>query len=357
GYADSLHNLWINPQLETHPLQEFPDLSIDWIWAKPPRPEYLIIISIGEHGIEGYVGSAMLHLFLEEFVAQLDPQNSGLLLIHAINPWGMKNYQRYNAQHVDLNRNFLPNDEYNPSFNPEYKMLSSLFCPKRPINSYPAETLFFTANLFTSLIRHGATVIRNSALMGQFMDSHGINYGGQNRQEETQVMLDLFQKAFEEYPHITHLDMHSGYGPRNQMSIVLSPLTQESSANLARKLNYPRVVKSNNEEFYPIQGDMIDFEYHLQSSTFPQNHLFAAAFEFGTFGDSLLAAIRSLRAEVMHNQLSNWGAKNEHIAARVNQEFRQLFYPTEMDWQTKALADCRLAFNGVLSAFGLRKNS
>jgi murein tripeptide amidase MpaA len=66
-----------------------------------------LLITTGEHGIEGYLGAAFLQWFAAEFLPRLDPRRTGLLLVHAINPWGMARRHRVNRSNVDLNRNFL----------------------------------------------------------------------------------------------------------------------------------------------------------------------------------------------------------------------------------------------------------
>ena len=52
---------------DSHTLSNHPDLSIDWLWAEPHKKEHLVLVSTAEHGIEGYVGTAMLKIFIEEF--------------------------------------------------------------------------------------------------------------------------------------------------------------------------------------------------------------------------------------------------------------------------------------------------
>jgi hypothetical protein len=91
---------WHSTQLETYPLKSYPDLSIDWLWAHAHKKENLIIISTAEHGIEGYVGYAMMKIFIEEFAPRLNPENTGLLLLHGMNPWGMKHYRKVNENNV-----------------------------------------------------------------------------------------------------------------------------------------------------------------------------------------------------------------------------------------------------------------
>src|SRR5688500_11477190 len=72
---------WDSSRLETHPLTNYPSLSIDWLWAKPRLRENLVVISTAEHGIEGYVGSAMLKVFMDEFAWRMSPEKTGLLLV------------------------------------------------------------------------------------------------------------------------------------------------------------------------------------------------------------------------------------------------------------------------------------
>jgi len=148
------------------------------------------------------------------------------------------------------------------------------------------------------------------------------------------------------------MDMHTGYGPHDQMSIIIPPADPISSKEGAGKFNYPLVQKINPEEFYAINGDMGEYYYLLRNEHFPLKKLFVCGFEFGTFGNSLLARVRSLRAMVFENQLYWNGAVNEISARAIRHEFRELYFPAETKWREKAIADCRQAFAGILKAFG-----
>ena len=152
-------------------------------------------------------------------------------------------------------------------------------------------------------------------------------------------------------PHLVLLDMHTGYGPRWQMSVVCSPLEAGEPAALARRFGYPRVVKAGGDAFYAMQGDMIDCAYRLAAQV-PGRRIFAASFEFGTLGDSLLAGIRSLRATVWENQV-RWHGAGPGMAAVVAREYGALFYPSDPAWRAKALADARRALERILQAEGL----
>lgn len=351
---------WPQAQLQTHSLAGPGDLSIDWIQAEPAgKPEKLLLFTTGEHGIEGYLGSAMLQLFIEEYLQHLNPKNTGLLLVHAINPWGMKNHRRTNALNVDLNRNFVPSSaDLDPRFNPSYTGLERFLNPAVPAGDSIVDRITFSFGLFWRLLAQGPSQFRSSVLLGQYRSPKGVYFGGSSYQEETQVLVELYRAAFSTYSQVVLLDMHTGYGPSQPMSIVTSALEPRSSASLAQAFSYPLVVKANAAEFYAIQGDMIDYVYHLVTKELPTSglaapqRLFAASFEFGTFGSSLLATIRSLRALLLENQAYWCGARDPATLERIRAEFDDLFSPSGAAWREHAVADARQAFRGILSAEG-----
>jgi hypothetical protein len=330
------------------------DLTLDWIEAPAGQSEKLLIFTLGEHGVEAFVGSGMLALFLDNYLDQLDAENISLLLVHAINAWGMQHGRRVNENNVDLNRSFVADlKELDPTFNPEYRQLATLLVPQAPAGGSAG----FWLRLAGALASQGASVLRKATLLGQYHTPAGIYYGGNDPQPETQQMMELYHRWIPAYPRVLHLDMHTGYGPRWQMSVVASPLESRSSAEMAHDFGYPRVVKADPSEFYSIQGDMIDYVYGLAQREARDTHLFAASFEFGTYGDSLLATLRSLKTSVEENQLMHYGARKTSVRARIARNFVELFNPGDPAWREKALADASLAFEGILRGEGFIKSA
>jgi hypothetical protein len=343
---------WAESHLETHPLKTDPSLSIDYARAVPRKKENLVIITTAEHGIEGYVGSAMLKIFMDEFAPRLNPENTGLLLVHAINPWGMKNKRKVNENSVDLNRNFVYG-KFNTEINPDFKILKYLFTPQRPVRSFFMESLSFWGRVIRAMLTSGISRVSTAALLGQHQTPKGFYYGGTQHEESAQVLMGLYRNALEEYDTVIQMDIHTGYGPRDQMSIIIPPVDPISSKEAAEKFKYPLVQKINPEEFYAISGDMGEYYYLLRNEEFPLKKIFVCGFEFGTFGDSLPARIRSLRAMIFENQLNWHGAVNETSEQAIRHEFNELYFPADPQWREKALSDCRQATTGILSAFGL----
>ncbi|MBL8062409.1 MAG: DUF2817 domain-containing protein [Anaerolineales bacterium] len=347
---------WPSSRLEAHPLKNIPDLSIDWLWAEPHKKENLVLISIAEHGIEGYVGSAMLKLFMDEFAPRLNSENTGLLLVHAINPWGMKHHKRVNPNHVDLNRNFVFDGNFSSAINPDYDTLKNFLSPRRPIRNLGTEKLPFYANALRYIISPGRVKVKAASLLGQHRHPQGIYYGGTEWQEETIVLMELYRTALAGYQNFIQVDVHTGYGPRHQMTIIIPPLDSTSSSVAMRKFNYPLVQKIDADEFYAISGDMGEYVYRLRDAEFPNKNVFACGFEFGTFGNSLPALLRSLHISILENQLRHHGAVDPKAESKIRAEYEELFLPTEHNWREKALSDCRRAFDGVFRAHGILTN-
>ena len=343
---------WPSAALGQHRLSGDEELTIDWI-SSPGLKENarLLLFTTGEHGIEGYVGSAMLQRFIHAYLPLLNPDDTGILLVHAINPWGMRYKRRTNANNVDLNRNFVISlDEIDPDFNPGYTRLDAFLNPNKPVRNFFLSNLAFLTRLSAYSLTMGLSTLRRTTLLGQYRHPKGIHAGGDCLQEETCVLMDLYRKAYAQYSQIVHLDMHTGYGPRYQMSLVNSALDPTSSAEYVQRFDYPLVVAATAEEFYDIRGDMIDYVYALVQKEFPHKRFYATSFEFGTYGLSTGALIKTLRSMIFENQVHWHGASNSGLQNRIQQDFQELFFPEEEKWRTKAIADADQAFNGILKA-------
>lgn len=351
--AERLRARWADSCLESYPLKDYPDLSIDWLWAEPRDRQTLVVISTGQHGIEGYVGSGMLKLFMEEVAPGIDAGHTGLLLVHAINPWGMKHRLRVNPNGVDLNRNFILDGIYDPDANPNFNLLREFLNPQRPVRGLQAESAPFLFKVIRNILHPGRARLTKASLLGQYQDPTGIYFGGRERQEETAVLMELYRAGLRRYRNFIQMDMHTGYGPRYQMTVIVPPTDPIPSSEAARTFRYPLVQKIDADEFYAIHGDMGEYVYRLRDEEFPDKNVFACGFEFGTFGDSLPALVRSLRVTILENQLRQHGAVSERAREEIRAEYQELFLPADPAWRGKAIEDGRQAFEGILSAYGI----
>lgn len=356
GFLQQVQAMWPAAALEQHSVGIEEDLTIEAIQALPlHKKKRLIIISTGLHGIEGYLGGASQHLFVSEFMQLLDPDNTGLLLVHSINPWGMKYRRRVNENNVDLNRNFifeetLPAKKVNPAYDQAMKLLN----PQKPL--IIAENPFSCLSLINKILVMGPAVFREAVLYGQYRHPKGLYYGGSSFERSTEVFNELFTNAVSGFEQILFIDMHSGYGPRYQMTLVNSFHEKRDSDDLKKLFSYPQVAKTDPDEFYQMQGDMIDYFYQLIKAKSPEKSFYGTSFEFGTYGESFTAVLRSLKTMINENRLFHHGSKNKRAARKVRENFEALFNPKEEQWREKALKDSRQAFAGILCGEGYVKS-
>jgi len=349
----SIRQVFPNALLSSHRLAGNEDLTIDWITAQPEHKDRLFILTTGQHGIEGYTGAAIQQLFIREFLPQLLPENTGLLLVHAINPWGMKHRRKVNTNNVDLNRNFnMHPHEFDPHSNPAARKLEKLVYPQHPVRASWFERAWFIIKVLGTVLRVGRKDFMAGSLMGQYCFPDGMYFGGETWQEETGLLMCLYQNALSEYPQVLHLDMHTGYGPRYQMSLVNSVREPASSTELSARFSYPLVQKTDSSEFYAIHGDMIDYMHRLKAKNSHIKRFYSSSFEFGTYGDSLAAGIRSLRTMVFEMQYRRFSVKDEFSRWWIERQFNALYDVREPRWVEKAVSDARQAFEGILSAEG-----
>jgi uncharacterized protein DUF2817 len=348
-----VQSMWPQAKSFQHKLAGEEDLTIDWIYSEAiEHNEKILLFTTGEHGVEGYVGSAMLQRFIELYMPKLDPRKTGVLLVHVINPWGMKHHRRGTAKNVDLNRTFIWNDGFDPTFNSDYDKIQSFLGPSSKIQNITVSNLVYMIGLFWHIARMGMRDFRYALLLGQYRHPQGLYYGGTETPEETRTLMDLYRKALTEYDQVLHLDMHTGYGPRYQMSLINSALDKGTSEYFVKRFDYPLVVAATADEFYAIRGDMIDYIYALQQNEFPQKRLYSTSFEFGTLGDTLYGLFQSPRVMIHENRAYWHGAQNANILAWAKHGFEELFHPVAEDWREKAVKDADQAFRGILKAEG-----
>ena len=340
---------WPSSRIATHAVAgDESDLSIDILHADATqRPQHMLLVTTGEHGIEGFVGSAIMELVISTVLPTLDPATTSLCLVHAINPWGMKHEQRTNATNVDLNRNFVLSWDA-VRVNDGYRSLRSMFQPQGPMPSVQWNRLLLAGQAVRLAVTGKSGMLRQALLAGQYEEPAGLYYGGTEWQPETQVMRRLYGDCLKATPHLVHIDLHTGYGPRDRMSVVNSGLDPAPSTQWAQRIDYPNVVAATSQEFYHIEGDMIDYMYRTRQADAPTTAMYATCFEFGCLGDSLPAQIDSLWCAVASNRLRQHGAVNEGIAGEVRRLWREAYRPSEPSWEEHAQRDALRAFRGIL---------
>ena len=343
----------MDAQTYTHAIDEGDGLYIDTFYLPAQQEQTnLVILTTGVHGMEGYIGSVMLDVFFGEVYPQLNGDNTGVLVVANVNPYGMKYFRRYNENNVDLNRNFILDwENFDLSTNKDYPKVDTFLGPTGKIGNALWHEAGFYLSLGKTAITEGADTVSDALLGGQYEYPQGVYYGGNGDEASTVYLKDVFAKSLESgYENIVHIDIHSGYGPRYNMVIFNSVHETMSEAESQEAFGYDYIIAHDSEAFYATTGDTTDFFYRLAEQEKTDKELFSTCFEFGTIGDAFFDTILSLKYTVDENRNHWYPTSNATSAEIVRQNYLELFYPTETAWREKTVEDFTTAALGVLNA-------
>ena len=343
----------LGAEFASHPIDESDGLYIDSFYL-PSRDTQtnLVVLTTGVHGIEGYIGAAMLDVFFGEIYPALDHSDTGVLVVANVNPYGMKHLRRDNEHNVDLNRNFILDwDSFDRASNQEYPKVDTFLGPTGKIGNALWHEAGFYLSLAKTAITEGADTISDALLTGQYEYPQGVYYGGDGDESSTVYLKDVFSRCLDSaYENVVHIDIHSGYGPRYNMVIFNSVFETMTEAESVAAFGYGNVIAHDSESFYATTGDTTDFFYRLAQQKDTDTALFSTCFEFGTIGDAFFDTILSLHYTVDENRNHWYPTDNATSAQIVHENYMELFYPTETAWREKTVTDFVAATQGVLNA-------
>lgn len=285
-------------------------------WSGDSKSPNVLVISSGLHGIEGFPGSAaQLHLLSH------NPQTPTLWL-HVLNPWGMANLRRVNEQNVDLNRNFLAEDEDYQGVHPTYCFLDPLLNPASP----PKKDLFLL-QLVEAMLKHGYENLKTAVVTGQYEYPQGLFFGGHRLQPTLSLLLPFLDKMLSHREKIVHIDLHSGLGKFGDRCLLLE---QESNPQkIARaRCAFGSKLKSRHDRHggYIIRGGFTNaLARRLQDVRYD-----GITFEFGTY--SMLRVLAALRDE---NRLHHYGGGDLSDPHKLR--LLEVFSPSALRWRRHVL--------------------
>ncbi|WP_158245357.1 M14 family metallopeptidase [Petrotoga sp. 9PWA.NaAc.5.4] len=323
------------------------DCYIDSFRCENQTNDKILLITTGLHGIEGYAGNVFLQIFVKEFLSLIKHDKVSLFLIHSINPWGMKNKRRVNENNVDLNRNFL--FQNNDLENESYLKMRKYFKKQRLVKTSDLNLVFSFFQLLPYLTSLGIKGITEALTKGQYIDENSVYYGGRLEQKETKYLKEVYEKIYNSYGFVLHFDIHTGAGPKNKMIIVNSSFYNDKKEKLEKDFEYSPITKVSKDSFYDISGDMIDYIYKKYQNV---SNFYSTCFEYGTLGEGLIGQLKSLKTLILENQAFYYGTKNSRIQSRIDKLFKKMFFPEEKIWKENFENDSKSALRGILKYFG-----
>jgi hypothetical protein len=334
------------------PSQTDADLTIQSVYFKAKaKPAHLLVITSGVHGPEAYTGSAVQQLFMQKIFPQIQRDDVGVLLVHAINPFGFKYHRRGTEKNINLNRGFSLHPEIFKTANQSYGNLSWLLAPTSPAG-HPRLNFFEKLFHVLALAASGRLSINEfsrAAAGGQYQFANGIEFGGNEFTPQVEIMRGLLIRTAAPYRNLLFLDIHTGLGDRGRLHLITNQNIDSKDKELIAKILDPiqdvsiyKLTSVDEPGFYPTTGDLIDFASTVMKN--PENpskdtEKAVAAFtvEFGTLGASLLAKLETLNRMILENQGFHHGYLRRTDETKIKRDFLELFYPSDPLWQKQVL--------------------
>lgn len=322
-----------------------------YIPAQGGQKRRLIVVSSGVHGVEGPTGSAVQRLFMQEALTaqQLAGPlaDTGVLLLHAVNPWGFAKYRRVTENNVDLNRNASADAALYRTVNAGYPLVDPLVNPDQPADVSAVEHRFFHLRVVSMIAQHGMRALRQAVLQGQYQVPKGIYFGGQALEPQLAALGPQIAPILNAYPLSLSLDLHTGYGARGTLHLFFDPpKNPRARQGLEMAFAGQRIDWASGDDFYTLTGDFVGWLSQLRSGG---THL-PAAFEYGTMNSQeTLGSIKSMHVTVLENQGKQHGYASAEDEARIKRDYREMFYPSSPDWRAKVIGDSRAMFQALLA--------
>lgn len=312
------------------------DLTIDFCYipAKDTTVK-LLVLNSGIHGIEGFTGSAVEQMIMAELLEPEMFSEMGVLIIHAMNAWGVKHERRVTENNVDLNRNFATEKTLFNNENEGFVEMYDMLHPKKKLNTNSIENRFFMLKAIIQIAQKGLPALTQAFAQGQYQFPDAIYFGGDDFEQQVQITSDVLRDKAENYSVILSVDLHTGYGDRGTLHLFPNPVDDPAIKQKMQTIfNGYEINWGNSDSFYTVTGQFVEFIGDL----FPEKVCIPMVMEFGTLNtSSTIGSVKSAYISIIENQGFHYGYKSQADSLKVKELYHEMFYPPSENWRTNAI--------------------
>ncbi len=318
--------------------REGEDLYMDVARIGPKDASKILIVSSATHGGEGFCGSGIqVTLLNENYLTDL-PEDTAVLLIHAINPYGFSHVRRVNEDNIDLNRNFRDFSQPLPD-NSAYKEVHEMIVPKDWDG--PAREAAEKA-IADYIETNGMPKFQAAVSGGQYIHANGIFYGGNKASWSNETLRAVSKQHAGNAKHLALLDIHTGLGPYGFGELIY--VGDKSGFDRAMDWYDGEATDPNSgtSTSAPVTGTINNGICEMA----PNATHTCVAIEYGTL--PLMDVLNSLRAD---NWLYAYGDVDSELGKQIKKQIRDAFYCDADDWKemiwTRGIETIEKALKGL----------
>lgn len=327
------------------------DLTVDYLWMPPLKTaELLFVLNTGIHGSESYTGASQLSMFMDEILPKIDRSRIGILLVHAMNPYGFRHHRRCTEANVNLNRNFSVSGDIYKIRNPESSRLQERLIPREPVGNLRSTVL-------DSLSGISMDEFAKAVGPGQFERAEHLEFGGFAPEPQTKNFIDYIARLMPAYRDVLVFDIHTGLGDCGRLHLLREDEPETLNAELFKKLFDPQADRQiydftppEAEGFYSVHGALNGIFGELAKSS---QRVVALTMEFGTLGHSLEQQVEAFNRWIVDHQGFFYGYTSPELKEEATHLNFVRSFPSEEEWRLETMTAARELFRITLTRAGV----
>lgn len=314
----------------------------------------VVMMSSGLHGVEGHAGNGLQQLLIASGRLNTLPAGVAVVLIHAVNPYGMAWSRRVDHQNIDVNRNFV--DFTDLPANDRYAEIDEYLNPTGDM--FDLDDTSYLQPLLDFWAEAGDAVAFHTISGGQYTHPRGVQFGGQEASWSRRTLEQIWSEEMTGARTAVALDLHTGLGPLGRLTVFQTADEHEAAAQSGASWFPEFIFRSDRDTTvdHGVMGPGFDAwagrgegrradDSTRQVSTGP---LETSAFvlEFGTHDP--ITGVGVFRAD---NWLHNHGDPTSELGRAIAQRTRDFFFVEDDAWRRDVaetgLAAIHAALDGV----------
>ena len=292
-------------------------LAMDVARLGPADASRILAIGSGTHGVEGYCGSGIQTALLSEGFGRDLPDDTAILFIHAINPYGFAWNRRVNEDNVDLNRNY---EELAGIINPPDLSPETMAASRAAMKAY--------ADL------HGARAMQHALSAGQYTHPDGVQFGGLEPVWSNRTLRAVIHAEMSAADRVIFVDLHTGLGARGEGEMIC--VEPETSGSFKRMQRWWGSIGRSTVGGASISSDVPGSIPVCFAEELPGREVTSGGLEFGTV--PIAQVTLALQSD---NWLHQNGGHDNPQAGDIAKRIRDAFYVDEDDWKELVTAQAR----------------
>jgi hypothetical protein len=311
--------------------------------AAPDATHTVVLIASGTHGVEGHAGWGLQRLLLEGGRLDALAEGVAVVLIHAVNPFGMAWSRRVDHENIDVNRNFIDFASPLPT-NDRYAEIDPIMNPRG--DTFDPSDLGWQADALEWMGRVGMETGFRTISGGQYEVPDGIQFGGTGMAWSRQTLERIWREQTAGARAVFHIDIHTGLGPCGGLTVFQTADEDEPAAEVAKQW-YPVWREGRTRDDAPLQqgvlGPGFDAVVTGERLSVP------IVIEFGTEPD--VTVLTSMRAD---NWLHHHGDPRSELGESIRAATRAAFFVDDVGWRTQVAEQGTAVIDAALDTASAR---